>query len=161
MLKPLRQPHIASVSRDLSAPILAWRLKSTAAAPNVAKKASFIAAVDPRDEVAVPKPTNELESRPASAAAKGKKAPAKAKMTPAEQAAEAEAAKKTRGICTAFNKDVLEGTVVRRRVGGGCACCHVIMHRGSSTLVTSTTLLASLGTALPVVEASPRRMPER
>ena len=111
LLSAFRQPHIAAVSRDLSAPVLAWRLQRAAATPCAAKKSAFGGAVDPRNEVSVPKPADELTSRPPSRGkpAKGKKGAAKSAE---EEAAEAEAAKKSRGICTAFTTDVIEGKTV-------------------------------------------------
>ena len=56
----LRQPHVAAVSRDLSAPLLAARLKKAAVTPNAAKKSAFGGAVDPRNEGTMPKSLAEL-----------------------------------------------------------------------------------------------------
>jgi hypothetical protein len=56
MLTPLRMPHVAAVSRDLSAPVLASRFSRTANDPCTSKKGAFGAAVDPRVEVVVPGP---------------------------------------------------------------------------------------------------------
>jgi hypothetical protein len=112
MLTPLRRPHITAVSRDLSAPVLAWRLKRTASTACAAKKASFGGVADPRNEISVPKPASELSCRPTSSS-KAKKPAKGKKLTPVELAEEAEAKKKSQGICTAFGKDVLEGGVVQ------------------------------------------------
>jgi hypothetical protein len=107
LLTPLRRPHVTAVSRDLSAPLLAARLRRTAAAPAAAKKGTFGGAVDPRNEVTVPKPSAEqLGSRPGSKQA-AKKPPPKSKKPEVE-----EVVTPSHGVCSAFSKDVLEGTAV-------------------------------------------------
>ena len=108
LLQPLRRAHVAATSRDISAPILGRRLARTASEPCVGKKASFAAAVDPRSEVSLPKTADERpdSAKAAAATKKGKGAPKKGKGEPTE------AEPKTKSVCDAFRKDVLEGTSV-------------------------------------------------
>ena len=144
LLRPLRRAHIAAVTRDLSAPILGRRLVRTATEPCVGKKAAFGAAVDPRSEANLPK---TAEERPDSAAAKGaagkkgKAAPKKGKGEPTE--AELEAMKKTKSLCAAFRKDVLEGTSVAFGKEWGEKAVLMGSHHVPSTTEWQRTMLGS------------------
>ena len=109
LLTPLRQPHVAAVSRDLSTALLARRLAATEATPAAAKKASFLAAVDPRDEVLLPPEPRGSRPQSASAPAKGK-GKGKGKATAADDAGGS--ASSTRKLCAGFAADVLEGARV-------------------------------------------------
>ena len=99
----MRQCRPHTEEADLSAPVLAGRLERTKKEGGCKDaKTAFGGAVDPRNEVSVPKPAGEVESRPASREVKGKKGKKDKGKSAAELAAEAEAAKKYRGVCSAF-----------------------------------------------------------
>ena len=97
------------MSRDLSVALLGQRLQRAAAEPLACKKGQLASVVDPKDEAVVPKPRDELgTSRPSSAkGGKGKGAAAAAAADGANGASS-----KTRPLCAAFAKDVLDGGAV-------------------------------------------------